>query len=286
MSKPEGSEVPQVPPPPGAPSPAEGSAVFRPLPDPDSAPPTDPGQRHARGDTPSTAFWVPWTWLEAIGVVVIAQLIAIVLLSLIAAFYPERLETLQAPLSGLTFALATVGWVAVRHRGDVGRLLGPVRPAARHLLTGVGYGIGGFVVVVLGFGSLLQFVADRLGIELPPVQEQLNELAQNPETLPFLAIAVIAMAPIGEELFFRGLLFQALRRRLHLWPAIGLSGVAFALVHLEPLAMLTVFPLGMWFAWIFHRSGSLLVPVVAHAIFNAITLGAMLAAPRMAQTGI
>src|SRR5680860_1346801 len=206
------------------------------------------------------------------------------------AWWPTARPSSGSP-STSTVATATsravcAAWAPVRHRGDVGRLLGPVRPAARHLLTGVGYGIGGFVVVVLGFGSLLQFVADRLGIELPPVQEQLNELAQNPETLPFLAIAVIAMAPIGEELFFRGLLFQALRRRLHLWPAIGLSGVAFALVHLEPLAMLTVFPLGMWFAWIFHRSGSLLVPVVAHAIFNAITLGAMLAAPRMAQTGI
>ena len=260
-------QVPQVPPPPGT-------------------PPREPEVWDPHGDSPRAAFRVPWTWPEAIGVVVVAQLIALLLLSLVAAFWPQQLLALQAPLSGLTFVLATVGWVALRHRGQVHRLLGPVRPRARHVAVGIGQGVVGFIVVVIGFGSLLQVVADRLGIELPPVQQQLNELAQNPETLPYLALAVVLMAPIGEELFFRGLLFQALRRRVYLWPAIGLSGLAFALVHLEPLAMLIVFPLGMWFAWIFHRSGSLVVPLAAHATFNAITLGAMLAAPRLAEAGV
>ena len=263
----EDASAPQVPPPP-----------MRSPGDQDADDPPD--------DSPQAAFWVPWTWPEAIGVVVVSQLIALLLLSLVDALLPELLEALQAPLSGLTFVLATVGWVARRHRGQVHRLLGPVRPRARHVAVGVGQGLVGFIVVVIGFGSLLQVIADRLGVELPPVQQQLDELAQNPQTLPYLALAVILMAPLGEELFFRGLLFQALRRRVYLWPAIGLSGLAFALVHLEPLAMLIVFPLGMWFAWIFHRSGSLLVPFAAHATFNAITLGVMLAAPQLAEAGV
>lgn len=221
-------------------------------------------------------FRVPWRWPEAIAVVLLSQVVALLLLALIHATRPERLEALQVPLSGLVLVLATLGWVAVRHRGHIGQLLGPVRSTGRHVLAGVGHGVVGFLGAVVGLGSLLQLIADRMGIELPPVQQQLDELARNPETLPYLAVAVIATAPIGEELFFRGMLLQSLRRRLSPWPAIAVSALAFALVHLEPLAMLIVFPLGMYLGWIFHRSGTLLVPVVAHATFNTFILGVMM----------
>jgi membrane protease YdiL (CAAX protease family) len=59
---------------------------------------------------------------------------------------------------------------------------------------------------------------------------------------------------------------------LPLWPAMGLSGLAFALSHLEALAIVILLPVGMFFAWIFHRTGSLLVPIAAHAVFNLVNV--------------
>ena len=89
--------------------------------------------------------------------------------------------------------------------------------------------------------------------------------------LSFLVIAVLA--PIAEELLFRGILLPALARsRLGFWGAAAVSTLAWTLLHFtySIAGLLLVFLLGMIFSWLFARTGSLRVPIVAHMANNAI----------------
>jgi membrane protease YdiL (CAAX protease family) len=84
--------------------------------------------------------------------------------------------------------------------------------------------------------------------------------------------AVVA-APISEELVFRGLLqriFQDLTRRPA--AAIVLTSLAFALVHQPWQLWPAVFVLSLFLGLAYFRTGNLLVPILAHALFNAVQL--------------
>jgi membrane protease YdiL (CAAX protease family) len=90
---------------------------------------------------------------------------------------------------------------------------------------------------------------------------------------PFVAnaIVVVVLAPIIEELTFRGLGFTLLER-FGRWAAIVLVGLAFAAVHglVEGFLLLAVF--GALLALIRSRSGSIYPPILLHAFFNGFAL--------------
>jgi membrane protease YdiL (CAAX protease family) len=90
---------------------------------------------------------------------------------------------------------------------------------------------------------------------------------------PFLANAVVVclIAPVTEELTFRGLGF-ALLRRFGGWTAVVLTAIAFGLAHglVEALPVLVAFGIGL--GWIRMRQESVLPGIVLHGTFNAIAL--------------
>ena len=90
-------------------------------------------------------------------------------------------------------------------------------------------------------------------------------------TLAYVFMAVV-MAPVVEEVTFRGVALGALiSRDIGPVAAIILSSAAFALIHMQysPAAMLVVFLSGVGFAILRLVSGTVSVPIVAHAVANA-----------------
>lgn len=100
---------------------------------------------------------------------------------------------------------------------------------------------------------------------------------------PAAAIMVLLtgslIAPIAEELFFRGLIFNALASRMPVLLAAVISGVLFGLGHgdLVLFPALTLF--GILQAICYRISGNLIVPIIVHAANNAILLALMIAIP-------
>lgn len=89
-----------------------------------------------------------------------------------------------------------------------------------------------------------------------------------------LWIGAVAIAPIAEEFFFRGLLqtFLAgiIRNR---WQAIGLTAVVFGIVHLsQPHTIVGLTALGVLLGYAYERTGSLVPSIMIHAVFNLKTL--------------
>jgi membrane protease YdiL (CAAX protease family) len=88
-----------------------------------------------------------------------------------------------------------------------------------------------------------------------------------------IGVVVVIGAPIGEELFFRGFLFGALRARNRFAVAAIISSLAFGLVHVVDgnwFLVPVMFAVGTCFAYLYEREGRILTPIAAHMTFNLI----------------
>jgi uncharacterized protein len=185
-----------------------------------------------------------------------------------------------SPVASLAVALA---WLALRYGGR----LAPVRGRRRARASDVGIGMLIGIACLLGQRVIvlaIAVVADRAGLELPMVQETFRMIAQRPEAAPLLVLTTVVLAPVAEETVFRGILFQGLRARTGFWVAALLSAALFTLAHLGEgggwLATVVIasgiLPLGVVFAALVERRGSLLPSVVAHATYNAIGVATLI----------
>jgi membrane protease YdiL (CAAX protease family) len=87
---------------------------------------------------------------------------------------------------------------------------------------------------------------------------------------PFLIAAVI-VAPASEEIIFRGFLFRGWARSDRAaWPAIVVISILWAALHVQYdwTGILQIFVIGLFLGWMRWRSGSLLLTILLHALFN------------------
>lgn len=88
-----------------------------------------------------------------------------------------------------------------------------------------------------------------------------------------LAMALFQIGPLtalGEELLFRGVLLQGVRSAISDGGAIGLSALMFAATHLSLGSLPHVLALGVLFAWLVVRTGSLWPGIVLHSTWNVV----------------
>lgn len=135
------------------------------------------------------------------------------------------------------------------------------------------YSLGSFPMrlipgIVLGcFG--LSFVLNRLATMVPMPEffmKVFKGLAAGDPVLLFMAMVV--MAPVCEELFFRGWMLRGFLANYSVKKSLWLSALIFALFHLNPWQGLVAFPLGLLFGWWLLRTGSLLPGMIGHFVVN------------------
>jgi hypothetical protein len=109
-------------------------------------------------------------------------------------------------------------------------------------------------------------------------ESPLEHIATMPAAgLVFVIAVAVLLAPIAEEIVFRGILHGWLRRFLPPPAAIALGAVAFALFHLHYGARaLGIFVIGCVLGWVRERSGTLRAPMAAHALNNAVATAFLL----------
>jgi membrane protease YdiL (CAAX protease family) len=106
------------------------------------------------------------------------------------------------------------------------------------------------------------------------IEQRARELWDRAEGgwLVALVVAVVIVAPLIEELVYRGLIQQTLQARLDDAVAIVLSAAFFAAIHFAPIEFAGLFAFGLVLAVGFHRTGRLGLPILAHLSFNAVGL--------------
>jgi membrane protease YdiL (CAAX protease family) len=171
-------------------------------------------------------------------------------------------------------------------------------------VSGAMYGIGLFAVAVavapfgpaalpaLGlrsanwkypvFGALatiaLSVAVSQIGIE-PQGMKRMIEVVREPGQIVPSLLLLAVLAPIVEELIFRGLLYGWIAGRWGTMPAFLVSSLAFAAAHGEPAHAVLVLPLGLLFGWMRRRTDSLLPSTVAHIFNNGFALLAAIYLP-------
>lgn len=144
----------------------------------------------------------------------------------------------------------------------------PGRDPAGALLAGFGWGIPAWVGATLASAGVV-WLLESIGFDAEPqAAEQAIALVD-----PWLVVvAVVILAPIAEEIFFRGVVFNAwLREGGRRWAFLG-SSALFALIHISVVALVPIFLLGLALAWVYQRTGNLLAPIAMHATVNAISV--------------
>jgi membrane protease YdiL (CAAX protease family) len=112
-----------------------------------------------------------------------------------------------------------------------------------------------------------------------PQHEALKLISQSP-ALPLevlLIVAAVVVAPIVEEMLFRGLFQTTIRSYTgRPWLAIGLTAVLFAIIHADTSHWPSLFALALGLGYAYEKSGSLLRSIFMHAMFNGISIVAVL----------
>ncbi len=138
------------------------------------------------------------------------------------------------------------------------------------------------IVVAVGVCPLIRdatawtisWVAPGFPLETHPTLKALEAGGLPRGEVVALWLGAGVIAPIAEEMFFRGILqnflMGAFRRP---GPAIALSAVAFGMVHIsQPHAVPALIFFGALLGWSYFRTGKLIVPIAIHAAFNLKTL--------------
>jgi uncharacterized protein len=160
----------------------------------------------------------------------------------------------------LAASIATPVLAGVRLRTALGLRPPPLWPTLACV-----FGIAGLAPT----SELLVTVMQRIAPELTfGTLEALDRIvAENPI---WLLWPVIALSPgICEEMFFRGMIQRAFRPGIL---AIVISGVSFALFHVDPHHVIGVLPIGLYLAWVAQRTGSTWTTVIAHVANNTASI--------------
>ncbi len=100
---------------------------------------------------------------------------------------------------------------------------------------------------------------------------------RSPFEAAFLVLGIAVLAPLGEELVFRGYLQRVLGARYGTMRAVIVTSVLFAAIHLNPASLLALFALGVVFALLRVWTGSIWPAILAHAMQNGTSSALVLA---------
>lgn len=129
-------------------------------------------------------------------------------------------------------------------------------PISLLLIFSMSYIIGQIMTYLPGYEAMLEsYKAMFAGV--------------NPITL---LVGAALIGPICEEIIFRGIILEGLSKKYNPINAIVFSAFIFGIVHLHPLQVINAFFIGLVFGWIYLKTQSLWVCIVAHVLYNGIAL--------------
>jgi membrane protease YdiL (CAAX protease family)/uncharacterized RDD family membrane protein YckC len=218
--------------------------------------------------------WRPAQVLWAVLVVIGLSIVEVLAVS---AFDPD-LDSIGARLATQALLAATLVAVAL---GFAAR----PRPG---LAAPGRLGLRGFQPSALGlalaaYGAYILFAAFYAPLVQPEQEDVTRDLGVDQGNLEAIAagLLIIVAAPISEEIFFRGLMFTGLRRRLSLWPAAAITAILWAALHYTGPESIGVVPqlavLGLLLAWLYEYTGSLWPPILMHAVNNGLAFAILTA---------
>jgi membrane protease YdiL (CAAX protease family) len=169
-----------------------------------------------------------------------------------------------------SFVLLGLLWLHLRKEDRAARI-GLTRWSRLSLIQTVGLAI---ILIVLGlaFNHLYaNYVIPDIKVQ-EALRKMFAALPDTPLNTVILFVAIAGIAPLLEEILFRGLVQNALAKQLPAWAAILGASAIFGAVHMDYHAFPALMAMGAVFGTLYHMTGSLRVNIVAHMVNNAAAL--------------
>lgn len=217
-----------------------------------------------------------WTWLDLLLVTVcglslgFAAVTAFVLMARLTGVPLSASVVVLLVSVGLYGALALMVWLLIVQRRHVG-------------WSGIGFRevevssvlwMVPLLAVVLSVNALVMLVVSHVvgNVQNPQVDALAPGGMMSARDLALLLLAAAVIAPIVEEMLFRGLLYRYLRARMDAVWAVGLSAGLFAALHAVPVLLPMLLVIGVVLALLAERYDSILPGIVLHALHNGVML--------------
>ena len=209
-------------------------------------------------------YSVPWSTVDTWVGVGLIVLLNIALITVLFLEHNERFmqnvgilfaESIYLIPVALIFAWRHIHW----------KYLGFGKFSLQTLGLGCGLLIFGYLFILLHNFILYLLKIDTQGDEISRIFSKLDSPI-------WLFLVGVVLAPLVEEIFFRGFLFQGFRQKYGWVAALLLSSFIFAAAHLDPVSFIPTFILGSVLAFIYHRSNSLWPGIIFHFTINALGL--------------
>ena len=215
-------------------------------------------------------YSVPWSVVDTwAGIILLALLNVGLLFIVLQGSGTELVQSAALILVQLAFLLP-LALIFVWKRIPL-RYLGFGKFEWNTLGLGCGLLIASYVFIIIHNIILMALGVDTQG-------EAILRFFDSLESPVWFFFVGVILAPIVEEIFFRGFVFQGFRQRYGWISAMLLSSIVFAAAHLDLVAFLPTFILGCLLAYMFQRSNSIWPGVILHFLVNAFGLCAAYAA--------
>jgi membrane protease YdiL (CAAX protease family) len=100
--------------------------------------------------------------------------------------------------------------------------------------------------------------------------------AESPRDRAAVLVMAIVVAPLAEEFIFRGYLYPVGKKYLGGFAAAMVTAALFAVLHGHTASLPALFTLALCLVLSYEKTGSLLVPMIMHAVFNAVSVAGIL----------
>ena len=231
----------------------------------------------------------PWTWADAMRVAVaVAITVAALLLAarLLAHFRTEpgddmtRVAIIAQTLLVQGVALGAILHLLRRRRmGFAAAFGGPARPPGALLRAGLLAYVAS-MPPILAAAALSNILFTLLGLPtgLQPILDGFLDASAPFWFRSWLMATAVVGAPVVEELAFRGVFLPAVARARGIPFAIVAVSLLFAVIHGHPPAIAPLFVIGVALSTAYLATGSILVPIVMHTVFNGVNLAVLILA--------
>ena len=178
----------------------------------------------------------------------------------------DGLATLLVGVPASSGALIAIAVLAAGRPRRVRLRLTPSRVSPRAIVA--------MVIGTLALSQVLESLVIALGAGRGPALEWVGRALASASPLGLLlAVLVIGLlAPVGEELFFRGYMLTRLREAWRAGPAILVTALAFGLIHGESVHAVLAAGIGLFLGFVVERSASVWPAVICHVANNTVSV--------------
>ena len=198
------------------------------------------------------------------------QLLGVGALLIVNSDPSDKAETLTALIVTLIVDVVALALVPIFVLGGYYRSL-PALGLRRPTMGAVGWAVTGLGLAYVTLGIYAIFV-DLINVDALEPVSTINDdvIYEHIHLVVLTGILAVIVAPVTEEIFYRGFLVGGLARRWGVPAGIVLSSALFSVVHLDVGSLIPFAIIGIIFASIYVRSGHLSAAIYAHFLFNLI----------------